>query len=65
MIATRSELEHFKATFPMWKDRIVGWTPNKDGSIKVELSEKIFYVFTYSDDHTWRLETVRMYKKTA
>lgn len=58
-------VNRFCAIFPMWANHIVKWTPNKDGSVKIELTGKQFFIFTYADDHTWRLETVRMHKNVA
>lgn len=57
------DIEKFKSAFPSWANDIVKWTPEKNGCIKVELTGKRFYVFTYVDERTWRLETVRMSKK--
>ena len=56
-------LNRFKQVFPMWADEVTMWTPNKNGSVKLELTGKRFFIFTYADDRTWRLETIRMYKK--
>lgn len=59
----RSDIEKFKAVFPAWAQEIVKWTPEKSGSVKVELTGKRFFIFTYVDDLVWRLETIRMNKK--
>jgi hypothetical protein len=53
------ELMTFIKVFPQWTDEVVTWTPNKDGSIRVELTGKRFFIFSYWDERTWRLETVR------
>lgn len=58
-----SDILKFKSVFPQWAEEIVKWTPDKNGCIKVELTGKRFFIFTYADDLTWRLETVRMSKK--
>ena len=58
-----SDIEKFKAVFPNWANEIVKWTPNGDGCMKVELTGKRFFIFTYVDERTWRLETIRMSKK--
>lgn len=58
-----NDIEKFKAVFPNWADELVKWTPNSNGCIKVELTGKRFFIFTYVDDRTWRLETIRMSKK--
>lgn len=60
---TPSDIMRFKQVFPYWAADIVKWTPNKDGSMRIELTEKRFLIFTYVDDPTWKLETVRMHKK--
>jgi len=59
----KSALEKFKVVFPWWVDDICVWKVNSDKSIQVELEGKRFFVFTYVDEHTWRLETVRMSKR--
>ena len=56
-------VERFKQVFPEWGEKIVKWTPNKDGCIRIELEGKRFFIFTYIDDRTWKLETVRMHSK--
>lgn len=58
-----SDILKFKSVFPQLGEEIVKWTPDKNGCIKVELTGKRFFIFTYVDDLTWRLETVRMSKK--
>ena len=63
-MATKDILEKFKECFPCWADDIIMYKQNKDGSIKVELKGKRFYVFTYKDDRTMRCETVRSYEKS-
>ena len=54
-------IDKFKTCFPFWADKIVKWTPNKDTTVRVELEGKIFFVFTYIDERTWKLETMRSY----
>lgn len=56
-------LQKFKEVFPFWVEDIRLWKLNKDDTIQVELSGKRFFVFTYIDEHTWRIETVRMHKR--
>ena len=58
-----NDILKFKSVFPQWAEEIVKWTPEKNGCIKVELTGKRFFIFTYVDDLTWRMETVRMNKK--
>lgn len=60
---TNELLKRFQELFPMWKDDIVKWTPNKDGTVKIELSGKRFLIFSYWGDRSWRLETVRSYQR--
>lgn len=62
-MAAKDILEKFKQSFPMWADSIVMYKQNRDGSLKIELTGKRFYIFTYTDDKTMRLETVRSYEK--
>ena len=59
----RATVEKFKETFPQWADQIVKWTPNKDDSVKIELKNRKFYIFTCENDGSIRLESVRQYKK--
>ena len=47
MGSCRTAIERFKEVFPEWGNRIVKWTPNKDGCIRVELEGKKFFIFTY------------------
>lgn len=56
-------VNRFCVIFPNWAESIEKWTPNKDGSVKIELLGHRFFIFTYKDDRTWRLETVRMHKE--
>lgn len=52
-------LARFKGIFPQFAGDIAKWTPNKDGSIRVELSGKRFFIFHYLDDRTWCLMSQR------
>ena len=52
-------LARFKCIFPQFAGDIVKWTPNKDGSIRVELTGKRFFIFHYVDDRTWCLMSQR------
>lgn len=65
MGSCKTALDRFKEVFPEWSQQIVKWTPNKDGCIKIELEGKRFFIFTYVDERTWKLETVRMNVKEA
>lgn len=56
-------LIRFKTLFPNYSESIVKWTPEKDGSIRIELTEKRFFVFHYIDDRTWKLESLRYHLK--
>lgn len=58
-----SDIDRFKAVFPYWANEIVKWTPERNGCVKVELTGKRFFIFTYVDERTWRVETIRMSKK--
>ena len=62
-VPSTREIDKFIQVFPQWEPQIVKWTPHKDGTLKVELTDKRFFIFTYWDDRTWRLETVRSYEK--
>lgn len=58
-------LQKFKVCFPLWADEVVMYKPLKghEHAIKIELTGKRFYIFTYTDDRTIRLETIRSYEK--
>lgn len=62
-VPSTREIDKFIQVFPFWEPHIVKWTPHKDGTLKVELTDKRFFIFTYWDERTWRLETVRSYEK--
>lgn len=65
MPSAQTMLERFKQVFPVWADDIESYTLQKDDTLKVELNGKRFYIFTYVNDVTWKLESVRMYKKAT
>ena len=56
-------IDRFKSVFPQWASEIVNWTPAGHGPIEVELTNKRFFVFTYVSERTWRLETVRSFRR--
>ena len=57
------QMTRLKELFPDIYARATKWTPNKDGSIKLELEKHKFVIFTCSDERMWRLESVRMHEK--
>ena len=63
MGSCKSAVDRFAQVFPEWGKQIVKWTPNKDGCVRIELEDKRFFIFTYMDERTWKLETVRMHSK--
>lgn len=51
----------FKRMMPIYGDKVIMWFPNGYSSIRIRLSTKEEYIFTYSSDRNWRFETVDNY----
>lgn len=51
----------FKEMFPMMEDKIRLWGPFDKDAIKIETTDKKFYVFTYYNDKDWGFQTYKNY----
>lgn len=61
--SAQAALQKFQNLFSNYASDIVRWTPYKDGSLKIELTQKRFFVFLYLDERTWKLESLRYHLK--
>ena len=62
-IVDEDAIQLFKKIFPCWENSITKWAPQKDGSVRIELSGQVFFIVSVIDERTWRLETVRSWLK--
>lgn len=50
--------ECFETYFPQFADDAIAWYPNGKDSVRVRMSSRQDYIFTYHDSGNWCLETV-------
>lgn len=50
--------EQFKTIFPNYAEKLDAWFPNGKNSVRIRLTDKQQFVFTYNKKHDWTFETV-------
>lgn len=61
----KSIIDIFKREWPELGAQVEKWTPMGIGRIKVRLKNRSELIFTYYDDDSWSLETLKFNKKRS
>ena len=57
--------EKFKSIFPHYSEIVDSWFPNGKNSVRIRfIGHRQDIVFTYSNTHDWRLETLDSFIKS-
>lgn len=54
-------MDIFCARFPSFKNDIVSYSEAGKNAVRIVMKDKYMLVFTYTDEQTWMLETLKNY----